>query len=253
MSEQITDFYAGLTPFYHLIYPDWEDSMARQASMLDSLIREVWGDNVTKILDVSCGIGTQALGLAKLEYDVTGSDLSQEAVERAKVEAQKRGLTLSLSAADMRDAFKHHGRQFDVVISCDNSIPHLLTDGDILAALRQMYECTRPKGGCLISVRDYEKEHGGKQEVKTYGIRKENGTVYLVFQVWDFHDDIYDISMYFVEDDGGPNCKAHVFRSQYYPIGISRLIELMQQAGFESVRRLDDRFFQPVIIGTKTA
>ena len=83
--------------------------------MLDGIIREEWGDNATAILDVSCGIGTQALGLAKLKYDVTASDLSPEAVERAKVEAHKRGITLSFSVADMRDAFKHHGRQFDVV------------------------------------------------------------------------------------------------------------------------------------------
>ena len=75
MNEHITDFYAGLAPFYHLIYPDWESSMARQASMLDSIIREFWGGSASSVLDVSCGICTQSLGLAKLGYEITASDL----------------------------------------------------------------------------------------------------------------------------------------------------------------------------------
>jgi hypothetical protein len=34
----------------------------------------------------------------------------------------------------MRAAHDHHGREFDVVIACDNAIPHLLSDDEILLA-----------------------------------------------------------------------------------------------------------------------
>ena len=37
----------------------------------------------------------------------------------------------------MRVAHDHHGRVFDVVIACDNAIPHLLSDEEILVAVRQ--------------------------------------------------------------------------------------------------------------------
>jgi hypothetical protein len=30
-------------------------------------------------------------------------------------------------------------------------------------------------------------------------------------------------------------------------------VELMKQAGFEDVKRLDERFFQPVILGSRKA
>ena len=144
MNRDSKDFYARLTPLYHLIYPDWDASMQRQAAMLDSIIRETWGTDARSVLDVSCGIGTQALGLAKLGYEVTASDLSPEEVGRAKREAASRSLTITFSTADMRESFTHHNRQFDVVISCDNSVPHLLTDEDILTAFRQFYQCARP-------------------------------------------------------------------------------------------------------------
>jgi SAM-dependent methyltransferase len=180
--DKIKDFYAGLAPLYHLICADWDKSIMRQASMLDSIIRELCGSSASSILDVSCGIGTQSLGLASLGFEITASDLSPEAVERAGIEADKRNLTISLSVADMREAFSHHRRQFDVVISCDNSIPHLLTDNDIFRAFRQMHKCTLPGGCCIISVRDYEKEDRGGQKVKFYGIREENGIRFLLFK-----------------------------------------------------------------------
>jgi SAM-dependent methyltransferase len=245
-------FYAGLVPLYHLIYPNWEASVQRQAGMLDSVIREGWGD-VSSVLDVSCGIGTQAIGLAQLGYDVTASDLSPEEIERAKQEADARDLAIDFSVADMRKAHDHHAREFGVVLSADNSVPHLLTDKDILTAFQQFFLCTRPGGGCIVTVRDYEKEDLSKQQVKPYGIREEDKVRWLGWQVWDPHPPTYDFTMYFVEDRGGPECRTHVMRATYYAIGIPRLLELMTEAGFSDVKRMDGRFFQPIIVGTRKA
>src|SRR3989442_12126191 len=95
------EFYDQLAPFYHLIYPDWEASMTQQATALDSIIQEYWGAETTTILDVACGIGTQALGLAQLGYQVTASDLSRAAVARARREATARHLELRGFVADV--------------------------------------------------------------------------------------------------------------------------------------------------------
>jgi SAM-dependent methyltransferase len=244
-------FYDELAPFYHLIFPDWEASIRRQAEALDQVIRERWGDGRLSILDVACGIGTQALGLAALGHRVTASDVSTGAVERARREAAARGLAVRCSVADMRQAAAHHGEQFDLVIACDNSVPHLLTDEDLLAVFGQLLACTRPGGGCLISVRDYDGEERAGVHVKPYGIRDEGGVRYLVWQVWEFHGPIYDLAMYFVEDRGGPNCTTRVMRSQYYAVGTDKLMELMRQAGFAQVERLDGRFYQPILVGRR--
>jgi len=72
-----------------------------------------------------------------------------------------------------------------------------------------------------------------------------------VFQVWEFCGAIYDLSMYFVEDKGGPECSARVLRTKYYAVGADRLASLMTEAGFADVRRLDGRFFQPVLVGRR--
>src|SRR5262244_3520293 len=117
----ITEFYDALAPWYHLIYEDWESSIERQGSALDSVIRSILDERHRSVLDVACGIGTQSLGLAARGYAVTGSDLSPKAIDRARSEAARRDLSISFSVADMRRAYAHHAREFDIVLCADNS------------------------------------------------------------------------------------------------------------------------------------
>jgi SAM-dependent methyltransferase len=246
------NFYDQMAPFYHLIFPHgFDHSIEYHARALAAIIRQEWGEGVRSILDVSCGIGTQALGLAGLGYQVTASDLSPQAVERAKNEAQMRGLNIDFSVADMRRAYEHHGRQFDLVLAADNAVPHLLSDGEILAAFRQFFNCCRSGGGCMISVRDYEREDLTSGQVRPYGLRVEGGVRYLIFQVWEFTGPIYEISMYFVRDDRSVPPQTQVMRTHYYAVGIPKLIDLLRQAGFARVRRIDEGYFQPVLIATR--
>lgn len=161
----MTIFYDQLAPFYHLVHQDWNASLVRQGCELGSLIESGWPGR-RKVLDVTCGIGTQAIALALQGYSVTASDLSAREIERAREEVGKRGLDVALSVCDVRQAHAHHGAGFDVVISCDNSLPHLLTDDDLAMAFSQMLACLVVGGGCIVTVRDYAQEERGKNLVK---------------------------------------------------------------------------------------
>lgn len=247
----MASFYDELTPLYHLIFQNWDVSIRRQGEQLSTLIKREWPGS-QRILDVSCGIGTQTLALAEQGYTLVGSDISEKEIARAKLEANARGEDIAFSICDMRNAYAHHGGGFDVVISCDNSLPHLLTDADLLIALKEMLACLATGGGCLITVRDYAIEERGRNLVKPVGVRIENGRRYFLFQVWDFVGEHYDFSFFFIEEDlSSDQVKTHVMRSRYYAISIARLLELMQQAGFLNVRRVDGDFYQPLLLGTK--
>ena len=154
----VRDFYDGLASDYHLVYEDWAASSQQQASALDGIIRE-HHPTATDVLDCSCGIGTQALGLARLGYRVVGTDISERSLERARTEAASHGIDVTFAVCDFRDLTPIPG-SFDVVISCDNAIPHLLTDEDLVRAFRAMRSKLRPGGLLVISVRDYDKALG---------------------------------------------------------------------------------------------
>lgn len=244
------DFYDDLAPFYHLVYEDWEKSVERQANDLHALIGQLAPGSET-LFDVACGIGTQALGLAGRGYRVSAADLSPAAVERARREADTRGLSIELSVADMRQAHRHRAAPFDLVLCGDNALPHLLTDTEILEALRSFYRAVRPGGLCLLSVRDYEREDLSHRQLKPCGARDWDGARWLLWQVWEPRGRLYDLTMYLVEDRGAAECRTRVMRSTYYAVGTDRLIELMEEAGFVETRRLDGSFFQPLLVGLR--
>lgn len=250
------DFYDDLAPLYHLLFPDWDASIRRQGEQLDALVQATWPGH-RRVLDVCCGIGTQALGLAGRGYAVTASDLSPQAVERARREAAQRDLAaIDFRVADMRAAHAVHGTGYDLVLSGDNSVPHLLTDEDIGTAFRQFHACLRPGGGCLISVRDYAQEPRGTNLLKPYAVRHEAGKRYVPFQVWDFDESgtHYDLAFFIVEDDpAAGRAITHRLRSRYYAVPTERLCALMREAGFTDVRRIDGAFYQPVLVGTRAA
>src|SRR5262249_27763955 len=107
-------------------------------------------------------------------------------------------------------------------------------------------------GGCLLTVRDYDKEPRGNNIVKPYPPRIVDGKRYFGLQVWDFEEDQYKLTLFLGEENletGAVNTKA--MRSRCYAIGTDPLIGLMRRAGFEHVRRLDEVFYQPVLVGTR--
>ena len=150
----VVAFYDALAPWYHLVYVDWEAGIARQGEALAALLAAEWGGSVHRLLDVTMGVGTQALGLAARGYHVIGSDLSFLSVRRAGAEATRRGLTLRGYLADVCALAARPGSA-DAVLACDNALPHLLSEDEIQVALAECLRCLRPGGGCVISLRDY--------------------------------------------------------------------------------------------------
>lgn len=249
----MTQYYDALAPYYRYVYKDWDKSVVTQARDLDSIIRDEFGGAKT-VLDVSAGIGTQSIGLAELGYDVTASDTSKEALELARKESERRGLSIDFKVADMRELSQTYNEQFDIILSADNSVPHLLGDVELLKAFREFYAITKPGGGFLITVRDYAKINPeGREEmlVPRHAHHIANTTLVL-FDHWEFGGEHYNLNTYIVEDTGGEAAKVMVLRSRYYCVPTERLRDLLLEAGFCDVKILNDGFYQPVLVGRKS-
>lgn len=108
------------------------------------------------MLDCSCGIGTQSIGLAVFGYNVYGSDLSEKAIERAKIEAKKLKLNMKFSVADFKTLDKDIDGKYDVVLTADNSLPHILKEEDLKITINNIWGKLNQKGLFLATIRDYD-------------------------------------------------------------------------------------------------
>jgi len=251
MSDDVVQFYQQLAQDYHLIYADWNKAIERQSNALDRLIRTRTGGPPLDLLDCSCGIGTQAIGLAARGYHVHATDISPAAVERAGREAAAHGVTLTVGVADLRRLPEVVEGTFDIVLSCDNALPHLITDEDLLLGARSMRAKVRPSGLLVASISDNDRRILNRLHATTPQVFDDPEGRRIVFQVWDWGEDdrVYTVSMFILREIEGTWRTAR-YVTTYRAVLRAELSAILQQAGFTDIRwhmPQDTGYFQPIV------
>ena len=199
--DEVGDAYDAIAPDYHAFHPDWRASVVRQGRALARVLAEELGERRLEILDCSCGIGTQAIGLALAGHEVVGTDLSVGALDRAESEAASFGVRLETEVADMRDLSCLGRGPFDAVISCDNSVAHL-TPAELAPTFEGFARVLRPGGRALVSLRDYgplREERPTSTPVVVSGVAGERSAT---FQIWEWDGVAYDATLMFLTERG---------------------------------------------------
>ncbi|MFF0628526.1 class I SAM-dependent methyltransferase [Streptomyces sp. NPDC004296] len=246
----VARFYDRLAADYHLVYTDWDAGTARQGRALDAVIRAELGPDDASVLDCSCGIGTQAIGLGLCGHRVTGTDLSATAAARAVREAARRGVPLAAAAADMRRLPFPEGR-FDVVVSADNSLPHLLRPQDVRTALADMRRVLRSGGLLMVSTRPYDEILKTRPVSTPPQVHQSPHGRSVTFQLWDWHADgeHYDLEHFQLVPDGG-DWNVQVRRTTYWALTREQLTQYVVEAGFTEpswTTTENSGFFQPLL------
>lgn len=243
------DFYDSLAADYHLMFRDWWPHAVAHGAVLDRMLRDRGVRPGASVLDYTCGIGTQALPLAELGYEVVGSDLSRSAVARARTEAAARGLSVPFLVSDARAPAVR--RTFDVVLSADNSLPHLRTAAGLEAALSSARRCLLPEGVFLASVRNYdelERDRVAGVMPRAYG---SDGERRIVGQAWTWSDDGSTVTFdLFMLVRRGAEWDATVRTTVYRAWRRAELTAALTAAGFAEVRWWDPEesgYYQPVV------
>jgi glycine/sarcosine N-methyltransferase len=252
MAESVRDFYDELAGNYHWMFEDWEASMARQAAVLGPILERECGTAApVRILDCACGIGTQALGLARFGFHVTGTDLSPCAIERARVEAAARGLELSLHVADMRQLSRVPEAGFDAVVCLDNALPHLSCDAELAEAAAQIGAKLRAGGTFMASIRDYDRLIVERPAVQGPGFFSDAGRRRIVFQLWDWMDERRYTFHLYITCDTPAGWQTHHGAAVYRAVLRNELAGIFEGAGFVDVRWLmpaESGFYQPLVL-----
>ena len=252
MVINVSRFYDDLGDYYHLIFDDWDESIDRQARVLNRLISKHVDRSSVALLDCACGIGTQAIGFAKAGHHVVASDLSKTAVDRAKREAKRRGLDISFFASDMTFLTEITQRDFDVVVALDNAFPHL-TAKQVSQALKAIRSKLKPEGMFIASIRDYDKLVLQRPTVQAPAFFGKEGNRRIVHQVWDWKDEGYTLHLHITAQSGKEWVSRH-FLGEYRCLLRDEFSSALESAGFDQTQWLmpeETEFYQPIVIAKK--
>ncbi len=166
-----TNFYDALAPMFDVM-TDWDARLAAEGPFLAAVLQEA---GAQAVLDAACGSGGHALWLAQQAYRVAGADVSPLMIDLARRKAAEARLDVPFVVADLADLppwppslpgkgefgspplrGEGLGEGFDAVLCLGNSLPHLLTQADLVDALRGMADVLRPGGTLVLQNLNYD-------------------------------------------------------------------------------------------------
>ncbi|MBN2161189.1 MAG: methyltransferase domain-containing protein [Spirochaetes bacterium] len=191
---------------------------------VDFIEREIAFDRSLKILDVGCGTGRHSIELAKRGYTVTGIDLSESLLAKAREKAELQKLKIAFLKHDARDLpFKN---EFDLAIMiCEGGFSLMETDEMNYAILKNATKALTKKGKLIFTTlnglfplyHSVEKFHasGGEDGNATY---RSN-----TFDLMTFRD--HNVTE--LTDDDGNKKELHCNERYYVPSEITWLLKTL--------------------------
>lgn len=187
-----------------------------------------------RLLDVACGTGLSFIPMLERGFAVTGCDVSEEMLARARA---KVGEAATLARADMRElpAFG----EFDLVWALNDPLNYLLDEAELVAALAGMRRNLAATGVLLFDVNTltaYRNFFGGEKVVEHNGRRF----------VWQGRAVLAEVAAGGIAEarfaEEGREESRHVHRQRHY--GEAEMLAAIAAAGLrcvEVVGELDGR------------
>lgn len=116
----------------------------------DFIEKEIGGNKNFRIIDIGCGTGRHSIELSKRGYTVTGIDLSESMLTRAKEKAKLANVLIDFQRLDAR--VLPFRSEFDLAIMlCEGGFPLMETDEMNYAILRSAANSLKPKGKLIFT------------------------------------------------------------------------------------------------------
>ncbi|OGC02591.1 SAM-dependent methyltransferase [candidate division KSB1 bacterium RBG_16_48_16] len=195
----------------------------------DFIEKEIGHNKKCRILDIGCGTGRHSIELARRGYTVTGIDLSESLLKRAKEKAKEEGVSVEFIQADARSLTFENA--FDLVIMlCEGSFPLMETDEMNFAILGNAYRALTSGGKFIFTTLNglFPLFHSVKDFLASSTLEGNANYSDNSFDLMTFRD--HNLTT-FVDDSG--NKKELQCNERYYvPPEISWLLKSL---GFKSI------------------
>lgn len=207
----------------------------KQTKFVD-FYKKVFSDfEISKIHDCTIGAGGTTLPLAKIGYEITGSDLSENLVNKAKENFALEGFTTDLFAADLREIHNYIDNDYDCVISTGNSLAHVNNE-DVKGFIENVSKELSSGGLIYIDTRNWDKTLVERPIFKARDPMVMSAEEHVsLYQIWNWHDD-NSVDFIFVTstDKNGKHVNtSYTYAPRYYPFSLDFLINSFEDNNME--------------------
>jgi 2-polyprenyl-3-methyl-5-hydroxy-6-metoxy-1,4-benzoquinol methylase len=195
----------------------------------DFIENEIASDKSSTILDIGCGTGRHSIELTKRGYHVTGIDLSDSALQRAREKAAEQHLVIDFQKHDARQM--PFANEFDLAIMlCEGAFPLMETDEMNFQILQSAANALKPSGKLIFTTLNglFPLFHSVKDFLEASHQEGNARTNNNSFDLMTFRD--YNTTT--VEDDNGKQKELNCNERYYVP---SEITWLLKSLNFSSI------------------
>lgn len=227
-------FYDEIADKYSWFFSSRSRRMQMQA---DEIVPALERFGVKTVLDCSCGDGFQAIPLAMCGYKVDCGDISENMLKKVAEYAEEANVKINFKKADFRQLELYFSDKYDCVLSCGNSIPHLMTDDDIKMALRSIYGRLNAGGIAYIEMRNYDALLQEKPRFLPMRINDTAGLFrYSILYVLDYFPNAVQFNViYLIENTKTGEKHMEQSAVNYNPVKKNDFIRYLTEAGFVNI------------------
>ncbi|MCL2435554.1 MAG: class I SAM-dependent methyltransferase [Lentimicrobiaceae bacterium] len=180
----------------------------------DFIEAEVKFDKSLRILDVGCGTGRHAIELTRRGYSVTGIDLSESQLKRARKKADTDNLLIDFQRQDARNL--PFSNEFDVAIMlCEGGFSLMETDEMNYEILKSVTKSLKPHAKLIFTTL--------------------NGLFPLFHSVNEFYDS--------TREEGNSICKSDGFDLMTFRD--NNIVEFEDDSGTKKTLECNERYYVP--------
>jgi SAM-dependent methyltransferase len=228
-------------------FVDWPGRLAHELPFIERFFRE---HRVRRVLDAACGTGRHAIALAQKGYEAVGADLSPAMIEHARLGAAAAGVDVPFFTAGFGD-LAALGQTFDAILCLGNSLPHVLTDAELAAALADFAALLRPGGLLVAQNRNFDRIWARRERFMGPQVHREGDREWLFVRFYDFHADTLTFNMIRLQRTPA-GWSQDVEATELRPIFADQLAAALALAGLASVELYggyDGAPFDPEVSG----
>ena len=221
--------------WYELLFENYGQTYDRESftqgtiGECDFIEKEINFNKSLKILDVGCGTGRHAIELSKRGYCITGIDLSESQLKRAKEKAKENNLIIDFQLQDARNL--PFNSEFDLAIMlCEGAFPLMETDEMNFEILKSVTKSLKPNAKFIFTTLNglFPLYHS----IEEFGVSasKEGNATYRgnTFDLMTFRD--YNTTE--LEDDSGTMITLDCNERYYVP---SEITWLLKSLGYKTI------------------
>jgi 2-polyprenyl-3-methyl-5-hydroxy-6-metoxy-1,4-benzoquinol methylase len=230
MINNIKKYYDSKAEYYDILNKTSFSTANQEVKLLRKIFSK-YKITPIKIFDIGCGTGRLSLPLSKLNYNVTGIDISKNELKIARIKAKILGLKINFYYSDVR-TFKN--KNIDVVVAGDGVICHIYTKIGIIKCFKNIFKNLNNNGIFIFDASNYDYKKITKK-INRYHVKKDNKDLFMERKKHFTNDGLFEWtdSLKVYENKKCTIFKFHnkiVLRKNY------EWIKLLKLSGFKNIR-----------------